>query len=96
MNSEEADIRRRKAAILAGVQDQLTSPKTPEVKLHYDRLRTLGHSETEARELIGTLLAFYFWHVQRGDGYTYADYVAELERLPEIDWQDDDNTKDGP
>ena len=25
-----------------------------------------------------------------GDNYTYDNYLAELGRLPEIDWQDDD------
>jgi hypothetical protein len=89
MNSEEAAKQRRRAAILRGVQDQLESPETPEVRFHYQRLLSLGYSDSEARELIATLLAFYFWHVQRGDAYTYADYVAELEQLPEIDWEDD-------
>ena len=91
MDSEEAAKQRRKAAFLRGVQDQLESPETPEVRLHYQRLLPLGHSDTEARELIATLLAFYIWHTKRGDDYTYADYVSELEQLPEIDWREDDD-----
>ena len=27
----------------------------------------------------------------RKDDYTYSDYVAELARLPDIDWQEDEN-----
>jgi hypothetical protein len=38
------------------------------------------------------VLAFYLWHTARGDDYTYLDYVAELEQLPEIDWDKYDNT----
>ena len=91
MNSEEAAKQRRKAAILRGVQDQLDSPETPEVRLHYQRLLSMGHSDAQARELIATLLAFYLWHTARRDDYTYADYVAELERLPEIDWGEGDD-----
>ncbi len=91
MSSEEAAIRRRKAALLRGVQDQLDSPDTPEVRLHYQRLLSLGHSGSLARDLIATLLMFYMWHTQRGDKYTYADYVRELERLPEIDWDEHDD-----
>ena len=91
MNSEEAAKQRRKEAILRGVQDQLDSPESPEVRVHYERLRSLGRSGAEARELIATLLAFYIWHTKRGDDYTYADYVAELERLPEIDWREEQN-----
>lgn len=91
MSPEDAATQRRKAAILRGVQDQLNSPDTPEVRLHYQRLVSLGRSDSEARELIATLLAFYIRHTKRGDHYTYSDYVAELERLPEIDWREDDD-----
>ena len=91
MSSEDAAKQRRKAAILRGVQDQLESPDTPEVRLHYQRLLSLGRSDSEAQELLATLLAFYIWHIKRGDGYTYSDYVAELERLPEIDWGENDD-----
>ena len=91
MNSEDRDQQRRKKLMLEAVQEQMTSPESPEVKVHYERLRALGHSDAEARELIATVLAFYFWHTMRQDDYTYADYVAELARLPDIDWQDDEN-----
>jgi hypothetical protein len=91
MSSEEAAKQRRKAAILRGVQDQLDSPETPQVREHYQRLLSSGHTDSEARELIATVLMFYIWHTKRGDAYTYADYVAELERLPEIDWREDDD-----
>ena len=91
MNSEEQDKQRRKELMLRGVQEQLTSPDTPEVREHYERLRSLGRSDVEARELIATVLAFYIWHTMRKDNYSYSDYVAELARLPEIDWQEDKN-----
>lgn len=91
MNSEEAGRQRRRALVMRGVEAQLTSPETPEVRFHYQRLLSLGHGDAEAREMIGTLLMCYIWHSQRGDAYTYADYVAELERLPEIDWKEDGN-----
>ena len=87
MKSEEQDKERRKAVMLRAVQEKLNSPETSEVKIHYQRLLSLGHSETEAKELIATILAFYIWHTARKDDYTYADYLAELARLPEIDWE---------
>ena len=89
MNSEERDTQRRKELMLRGVQDQMTSPDTPEVRMHFERLRSLGHSDAQAREMIATVLAFYIWHTMRKDDYTYSDYVAELAQLPEIDWQED-------
>jgi hypothetical protein len=91
MNSEERDKRRRREAMLQAVQDQLTSPETPEVREHYERLRSLGHSDGEARELIATILLFYMWNTMRGNDYSYSDYVAELARLPEIDWSEDED-----
>jgi hypothetical protein len=89
MNTEERDRQRRKELMLRAVQEQMNSADTPEVRAHYDRLCSLGHSDTEARELIATVLAFYIWHTMREDDYTYSDYVAELAKLPEIDWQDE-------
>jgi hypothetical protein len=41
---------------------------------------------------VATVLAFYLWHIARGDDYSYDDYVAELAKLPEIDWKDNADT----
>ncbi|HEX7862394.1 MAG TPA: hypothetical protein VF773_18800 [Verrucomicrobiae bacterium] len=72
--------------MLCAVQDQLTSPETPEVRTNYERLRSLGHSDAEGRELIATILASYIWHTMRKDNYSYSDYLADLAKLPAIDW----------
>jgi hypothetical protein len=77
--------------MLCGAEEQLTSPDTPEVRVHYDRLRSLGRGDIEARELIATVLTLYIWYTMRRDDYAYSDYVAELAKLPEIDWQEDEN-----
>ncbi len=87
--SEDSAKQRRREAILMALEDQLHSPETPDVKTHYDRLTGLGHGDSEVRELMATVLAFYLWHTARGDNYSYDDYVAELAKLPEIDWKDD-------
>jgi len=91
MNSEERAKQRRRALMLRAVQDQMTSTETPEVKVHYERLRSLGQSDAQARELIATVLAVYLWHTMRKDGYSYSDYVAALARLPQIDWEENEN-----
>ena len=88
--SEEAAKQRRRQAILSALSDQLRSPETPEVKQHYDRLRSLGHSDSNVREWMATILAFYLWHTMRRDDYTYDDYLAELAKLPDIDWKEDE------
>lgn len=91
MDSEEQDKQRRKELILCAVEEQMTSPDTPEVRTHYNRLRSLGHSDSEARELIASVLVVYLWHTMRRDDYGYSDYVAELANLPTIDWQEEDD-----
>jgi len=79
--------------MLQGVEEQMASPDTLEVRAHFERLRSLGHSDAQARELIATVLAFYIWHTMRQDDYSYSDYVAELAKLPEIDWKEDPNNQ---
>jgi len=81
-----------KAAILRAVQDQLESPESPEVQLHYQRLISLGYSDTDSRNLIATVLLFYLNDLAAGRDHTYADYVANLERLPEVDWSVDETS----
>jgi hypothetical protein len=90
MKREAKDKQRRKALMLQAVQEQMTNPQTPEVKMQYNRLVLLGYSDSEAREQIATILAFYLWHTLQQDDYSYTDYVADLARLPEIDWEEDD------
>ena len=80
------DQMRRRALMLQALDDQLSSPDTPEVREQFQRLIDEGHSEEDARELMASILAVYIWRTHRGDDYTYGDYVADLERLPEIDW----------
>ena len=88
--SDDSGRERRRALMLRALEDQLRSAETPEVQEQYDRLRGLGHTDAETRELMARILAFYIWHTMRQDAYTYGDYVAELARLPEIHWHDED------
>ena len=74
--------------MLSAVQDQLDSPESPEVRVEFDRLRALGYSDRQARELIAIVLASYIWHQMKGDGYGYRDYVTELKKLPVHDYGD--------
>ena len=84
--------KRRRALMFQAVDDQLSSPDTPEVRFHYQRLLDDGFTDEDAHELVATILSFYLWHTARGDDYDYADYVEELAKLPEIEWHDDDDS----
>src|SRR5438105_3646762 len=92
--SEDKAKQRRREAILTALADQLSSPETPEVKKHYERLLALGITDPEVRELMATILVFYIRHAMRKDDYTYDDYLSELSKLPEINWNEDDDTGD--
>jgi hypothetical protein len=92
--SKDKAKQRRRRLMLSALDDQLRSPETPHVKQHYQRLRGLGHSDAAVREWMASVLAFYFWHTMRGDHYSYEDYIAELAKLPDIDWGDDEDSED--
>lgn len=83
------DQKYRRAAMMQALDEQLESPDTPEVGQHLQRLIEEGFSEEDARELVATVLSFYIYHTMKGDTYTYADYVAELERLPDLRWDNE-------
>ncbi len=85
---EDSATEARRQTMLSALDEQLHSSDTPAVKAHYERLLALGNSDAEVRELMATVLAFYLWHTARKDDYSYDDYVAELAKLPKIDWQD--------
>ena len=88
--AEQKEKNRRRRAILDALDEQLSSPETSEVLQQYDRLLDSGIPDLKARLQMARVLAGYIWHTLRKDNYTYANYVAELSRLPEIDGGDDD------
>jgi hypothetical protein len=89
MNDEELPEYnpRAKAALLQALEDQLRSPETPEVKAELARLVAAGVKKKEAKEMMATILAFHIARLMRGTKpFDYTDYLAELRRLPEIDY----------
>lgn len=76
-----------KAALLQAVQDQLKSAKSIEVQHEYQRLVALGIGDSDAREMIATILSFHMVSsLQRGKEFDYPAYLTELRRLPDVDY----------
>jgi hypothetical protein len=76
-----------KAALLEALEQQLNSRETPEVKQELKRLVAAGVPESEAKEMMALILAFHIARLMKGTKpFDYAAYVAELRRLPEIDY----------
>jgi hypothetical protein len=87
--AEQKEKNKRRRAFLDALDEQLSSPETPEVNEQYERLLDLGIPDLKARLQMARVFANYVWHTLRKDDYTYADYVAELSRLPESDSSDE-------
>lgn len=90
MKKADFETAERRAVFLVALGEQMESPETPEVRRTYERLRAEGHSDEETREMMASLLSVYVWHISRQEPYTYRDYVAAMERLPEIDWGEEE------
>jgi hypothetical protein len=83
LEREDESVRRRRDAILQAVDEQLSSPQTPEVRAHFQRLLALGYDDDEARIMIAGRLIIFITNALNGLPYTHQDYVRELERLPQ-------------
>lgn len=78
---------RARAALLQALDDQLNSSETPEVRAELQRLTAAGIKEKEAKEMMATILAFHIARLMRSEKpFDYAAYLAELRKLPEIDY----------
>jgi formate dehydrogenase maturation protein FdhE len=76
-----------RAALMQGLEDQLRSSETPEVRAELDRLVTAGVNKKEAKEMMATILAFHIARLMKAEKpFDNAAYLAELRRLPEIDY----------
>jgi len=78
---------RARAALLQALEDQLRSPETPEVTAELQRLVAAGVKKAKAKEMMALILMFHLARLMRGTrAFDYAAYLAELRRLPEIDY----------
>lgn len=73
------------SAILEVVENQLAGNDPPETKKTYERLVQDGHSEVDAKKLIGCVVAAeMFFVMKQGKPFDHARFVAALDRLPQI------------
>jgi len=73
------------AAVLEVVENQLAGNNPPETKKTYERLIQEGHSDEDAKMLIGSVIAAeMFYIMKRNEPFDNARFVEALNRLPEI------------
>ena len=78
---------RAKAALLQALEGQLSSSETPEVKKELARLIAAGVKKADAKEMMATVLGFHIVSLVKGTkAFDYSAYLAELRRLPDIDY----------
>ena len=73
------------AAVLEAVENQLEGNNPPETKKTYERLIREGHSEKDAKKLIGCVIAAEMFSIMKQEKpFDNARFVEALNRLPEI------------
>jgi hypothetical protein len=76
---------RLKSAILEVVDNQLRDNDPPETKQTYERLLDEGHSESEAKRLLGCVVSAEIFDIlKEGKPFNQERFVAALNRLPKI------------
>lgn len=76
---------RIKALILEVVAKQVQENDPPETKQTYDRLIHEGHSDEEAKRLIGSVVAIeVFGILKNQEVFNLSSFVQALNKLPEL------------
>jgi hypothetical protein len=69
------------------LDNQLRENNPPETKETYERLLAEGHSVTQTRELIATVIASEIFKVlKQKQPYNQERFVAALKKLPRLPW----------
>ena len=80
-----------KATLFEVIENQLRANDPLETRETLDRLMSGGHTREEAMKLIGCALVSEIYDVMKTQApYDNARYVANLKRLPELPWGNDE------
>jgi len=92
MSEPDPDPAVLRAAIFEIIEIQMHDGNPPETKQTYDRLIAAGHTHEETMKLIGCVVASESFDVVKQKlPYNQERYVAALQSLPELPWDDDDD-----
>ena len=80
-----------RASLFEVIENQIRANDPPEARETLDRLVREGHTREASMKLIGCALVSEIHDVLKSEApYSNARYVANLERLPELPWGDDE------
>lgn len=70
-------------AMIGVIEDQLRSPKTPEVLAEYERLLALGIPDAEVKALMAEVVMPHVYRLAQANAtFDYSGYIDELRALP--------------
>jgi hypothetical protein len=80
------------AAIMEVVENQLRNNDPPQSRQTFKRLMEAGHSEAEAKRLIGCVVTSEIFDVlKKQEPFNLERFVKALDRLPALPWDEKEN-----
>ena len=80
------------AAILEVVENQLSNNDPPQTEQTFKRLIQAGHSEKEAKRLIGCVVSAEIFDVlKKNEPFNLDRFVKGLNKLPTMPWEGEEN-----
>ncbi len=84
-----------RAAIMEVVENQLRDNDPPKTRQTFRRLIEAGHSEKEAKRLIGCVVTAEIFDVlKKNEPFNLERFVKALDKLPEMPWSEEDERSD--
>lgn len=85
ITSEEEDNPYLRAAIIEVVENQLRDNDPPQTKQTYNRLVQEGHSDEDAKRLIGCIVVSEIFDIlKKKQEFDLQRYVKALDKLPQL------------
>jgi Domain of unknown function (DUF1841) len=80
------------AAIMKVVENQVRSNDPPQTQQTFKRLIEAGHSEKEAKRLIGCVVSAEIFDVlKKNEPFNLDRFVKGLNKLPAKPWEEEEN-----
>jgi hypothetical protein len=81
-----------RAAIMEVVENQLRDNDPPQTRQTFSRLIEAGHSEKEAKRLIGCVVSAEIFDVlKKNEPFNLDRFVKGLNNLPAMPWNDEES-----
>jgi len=81
-----------RAAIMEVVENQLRSNDPPQTRQTFKRLIEAGHSEKEAKRLIGCVVSAEIFDVlKKQEPFNLDRFVKGLNKLPAMPWEEEES-----